>query len=181
MRRILAVAWKEAKHIRRDSNMFATALFAPVLQLAIFGYAATFDLQEVPVAVFDQDLTPASRAYISRFEQTDQFDVSYRVASYEEISDLFARSKARLAIVIPPGFGRKVRGIESIAVQIIVDGSDTNSANVGLNDATVISERYAAELLLARLYRSLPEARGLLRYDAGGATRDACGSGSTRS
>jgi ABC-2 type transport system permease protein len=150
--------------------MFATALFAPVLQLAIFGYAATFDLREVPVAVFDLDQTPASRAYISRFEQTDQFEVPYRVASYQEISDLFARSKARLAIVIPPGFGRKVRGIESTAVQIIVDGSDPNSANVGLNDAMVISERYAAELLLSRLYRSLPEARGLLRYDAGGAT-----------
>jgi ABC-2 type transport system permease protein len=167
---MLSVAWKEAKQIRRDGRMFATALFAPVLQLAIFGYAATFDLHELPVAVLDQDQSPASRAYVSRFDLTDQFAVPYRVASYREIGDLFARGKARLAIVIPPGFGRKVRGIESEAVQIIVDGSDPNSANVGLNYATVTSETYAAELLLERLYRSLPEARGLIRHNAGGAT-----------
>jgi drug efflux transport system permease protein len=171
MRRILIVAWKELKQIRRDSRMFATALFAPVLQLAIFGYAATFDLHEVPVAVLDLDQTPASRAYVSSFDRTDRFAVGYRVTSYADISDLLARGKARLAIVIPAGFGRKLRGIETTAVQIIVDGSDPNSANVGLNDATVISERYGAELMLARLYRSIPEARGLLGYDAGGATQ----------
>jgi len=161
------VAWKEGKHIRRDSRMFTIALFAPLLQLAIFGYAATFDLHELPIAVLDLDQTPASRAYVNRFDLTDQFAVPYRVASYGEIADLFARGKARLAIVIPPGFGRKVGGIESTAVQIIIDGSDPNSATIGLNDAMVISERYATELLLTRLYGSLPQAQGILRQTGG--------------
>lgn len=169
MRRTLMVAWKEGKHIRRDSRMFTIALFAPLLQLAIFGYAATFDLHELPIAVLDLDQTPASRAYVSRFDNTDHFAVSHRVASYGEIADLFARGKARLAIVIPPGFGRKVGGIESTAVQIIIDGSDPNSATIGLNYAMVISERYATELLLTRLYGSLPQAQGILRQNAGGA------------
>jgi ABC-2 type transport system permease protein len=139
LRRILAVARKEFIHIARDWRILVSVLLLPVIQLLLFSYAISFDVKNVPTVVLDQDRTAASRELLSHFAQSDFFDVVARVESDAEIDDYIARSAARVAILVPPGFGRDLAADRTPSLQILVDGSEPNSAQLGQTYATALT------------------------------------------
>jgi ABC-2 type transport system permease protein len=140
LRRIVAVARKEFIHISRDWRILVSVLLMPVIQLLLFSYAISFDVKNVPTVVMDQDRTAASRELLAHFQQSDFFRVVAHVASGAEIDGYIARSQARVAIVVPPGFGRELAAGGKPALQVLVDGSEPNSAQLGQTYAAALTQ-----------------------------------------
>ncbi len=140
LRRIVAVARKEFIHISRDWRILVSVLLMPVIQLLLFSYAICFDVKNVPTVVMDQDRTAQSRDLLSQFGQSGFFRVVAYANNDAEIDSFIARSAARVAIVIPPGFGRDVTAARTPTVQVLVDGSEPNSAQLAQAYATALTQ-----------------------------------------
>ena len=107
-RRLLAMARKEAIHIRRDPRSLGLAAGIPMLMLLMFGYALTLDVNHVPFVVRDQSGTPESRALVARFTATRYFDLRGAVADEAAIAHALDSRRAMVALVIPPDFAERL-------------------------------------------------------------------------
>ena len=150
MRRVGFLIWKELIELRQDPRLFGLVVFAPILQLFMLGYAATTDIRNVPVVVADSDRSAASRDLIARFDSTPNFSVVGIVSGANEIDAYLERGRAWMALSIPPGYGEALGAGRPQAVQVIADGSDANSTNIGLGYATNLIAGYAQELAIER-------------------------------
>lgn len=151
MQRLRFLVWKEFLELRMNPRLFGVVIIAPILQLTLLGYAATTDVQDVPVIVADGDRTSGSRALIARFEASRHFTVAGTVTTVAEIEPYLERGTAWLALSIPPGYGRDLGAGRSTTVQVVADGTDSNSTTVALGYATSLVGGYAEELLGERL------------------------------
>jgi ABC-2 type transport system permease protein len=147
---------KEFIQLRRDRRMFFIVFFSPVLQLFLLGYAANLDIRNIPVVFCDLDATRTSRDFIAQFPASGYFSLQAIVGRVEDVDEYIDRGRAPLAIILPRGMGRSLAGRESVRVQIIVDGAESQSAIVGLNYATMIGLRYSRQILLERLRSTSP-------------------------
>jgi len=153
----LNVLWrvivKEFQQLRRDRKMIPAMIIGPMVQLLTLGFAANNDVTDIPMALLDEDHGAASRALVDDFTSSGYFRLVDSVASASEIEPLLVRGRAQVALVIPRGFGRDVASGRAPRVQLIVDGSDSNSAVVGLGYAgrivTTAGSGYAVERLRA--------------------------------
>jgi len=125
-------------------------IVAPILQLTMLGYAATTDVRDVPLVVADGDRSPASRELIARFEASRNFTVVDTVSTANEVEPFLERGRAWLALSIPTGYGVDVADGTPVTLQVIADGSDSNSTTVALGYATSLIGGYAQELVDAR-------------------------------
>jgi hypothetical protein len=148
MKVLLRVIVKEFQQLRRDKRMIPAMIIGPVIQLLTLGYAANNDVTDIPMVLLDDDHGVASRALVDRFTASKYFRLVGAVAGESDIEPQLVRGNAQVALVIPPGFGRDVAAGRSPRVQLIVDGSDSTSAVVGLS--------YAARIVSAA--GGLPEA-----------------------
>lgn len=167
-RRCCAVARKEFLHIRRDVRSLIAALAIPVFLLWLFGYALTLDVDRIPVHVYDQDRTPHSREMIERFRGSRYFTVQDAVEDYEAVERAIDRNRVLLGVAIPRGFGGALEAGENAAVQLLLDGSDSNTASIALSYAEAMLQAYAMEVRLAALRRmgvtrTQPPVEGRLR------------------
>ncbi len=133
--------------------MFGISFLAPVLQLIILGYAATFDVSHIPTVVCDNDHTPASRELLRSFTSTEYFSVVGYFDSISDVDNQLDDGHAKLAIVIPRGFERKIGEGESAPLQIIADGTETTTAGVGLSYVSTIVAQYSQNILLDAFMR----------------------------
>ena len=154
MRRVLHLMRKELIELRQDPRLFGIVIVAPVLQLAILGYAATTDVQDVPLVVMDADRSAASRALITRFDVSDNFIVVGLLGSTAEIDGWLERGDAWMALSIPPGYGETVKRGATATLQVIADGTDANSTTVALSYTRALLSGYAEDLLAERLGRA---------------------------
>jgi ABC-2 type transport system permease protein len=133
--------YKEFIHMRRDRMTIVIALFIPVIQLIIFGYAVEREVKNVPTVVCDHDRTDASRELPYLFENTGEFKVTHEVDSADAAFAVLRSGDAKVAIVIPPGYGRdRFNGVPTQA-QVLIDGSDSTVASQSLNVANAIGLR----------------------------------------
>jgi ABC-2 type transport system permease protein len=146
--RLLAVARKEWLQLRRDARSMVLAFVLPVLLLLFFGYAISWDVRDIRLVVLDQDATAPSRALIESFEASGYFSVRARVDALADIDDHLLRGRATAALVIPPGFARDLAAGREAPVQLLLDGSDANTATIALNYASAIAARYSRTVLL---------------------------------
>ena len=149
--RLLSIIRKEFIQIRRDPRTLALALGIPVMQLFLLGYAATNDVRNVPLAVYDQDHGPAARTLLDAFRAADYFRVAYDVDSEAQLRSLIERGDARAGLIIPPDYSRQVQGFGTAQVAFILDGSDPTSASTSLAAANQIGQSHATTLLADRL------------------------------
>jgi ABC-2 type transport system permease protein len=149
--RLFSIIRKEFIQIRRDPRTLALALGIPVMQLFLLGYAATNDVRNVPLAIYDQDRGPDARKLLDAFRSADYFKVSYDVDSEAELRTLIERGDARAGLIIPPDYSRQVQGQGDAQVAFILDGSDPTSASTSLAAAQQIGQSYATTLLTERL------------------------------
>ena len=150
MKRLRFLVWKEFLELRLNPRLFGVVVVAPIIQLTMLGYAATTDVRDVPVVVADGDRTSRSRELVARFEASPNFRVVTLVTTVDEIEPFLQRGTAWLALSIPPGYGRTIDRAGSATVQVIADGTDSNSTTVALGYATSLVGGYAQELIAAR-------------------------------
>jgi ABC-2 type transport system permease protein len=144
--RVLLLMWKEFLELRQDPRIFPILFLAPVIQLTLLGYAATTDLVDVPILIVDADRSATSRDLVGRFAHSRYFRViEVRTTAATVDSDLQA-GRAWMALVVPTGFGRRIGRGETARVQIVADGSDANSVNVGLAYAAALVAEYGGEI-----------------------------------
>ncbi|HRQ38209.1 MAG TPA: ABC transporter permease [Chloroflexota bacterium] len=154
--RLRSLIRKEFIQIRRDPRTLALTFLLPIIQLFLLGYAATNDVRNVPLAVFDQDKSAASRELLDAYRAADYFQLRYDVQSEDELRRLIENNSARAGMIIPPDYGENVMGSRPSQVAFIIDGSDPTVAGTALAAATLIAQAQATELMVERL-----AARGL--------------------
>ena len=161
LERLLSMIKKEFIQIFRNSKMRAIVLIMPLVQSMVFGYAVTTDVKQVTTAVYDQARTPESRDLVDRFIHSGYFSVKQTIHSDREMDELIDRGIVAAIILIPPEFSGKLASGTTVAVQIVVDGTDSNTAGVVLNYAGNIIRNDAIEILRKRTDRPGWEATGV--------------------
>ena len=152
--RLTSLIRKEFIQIIRDPRTLVLILVIPVMQLFLLGYAATNDVRNVSMAVFDQDRGPAARELLDSYRAADYFDLAYDVDSEKELSNLIDSGEARVGLVIPPDYTNQLKGSGSAEVLFILDGSDPTVASTALSAAQLIGLEHATKILEERLVRS---------------------------
>nr|MDA8165273.1 ABC transporter permease [Desulfobacteraceae bacterium] len=144
------VARKEFLHIIRDPRSLGMGIAIPMMLLVLFGFALSLDVDRVPVLIWDQSRTPASRDLISRFQGSRYFEVKRFVDGYPAIDRAIdtAAGLTFMALVIPGDFATRLGSERPPAVQIAVDGSDANTAGIVLDYATRITADFSDQVLL---------------------------------
>lgn len=146
-----AVIVKEIRQTRRDRGLMGTLLVAPLLQLAILGFAVNLDVRHVPTVIADLDQTPISRRLTSDIVAGDAFDLAAEVSDAKRAQAQLERGEAVVAVVIPHGYAADIGRGRSTTVQLIVDGADSNRAMIAQNAmGTFFSER-AMDVALSRI------------------------------
>jgi ABC-2 type transport system permease protein len=140
LRRTFAMARKEILHIIRDPRSLIAAFSQPLLMLLIFGYALSLDVDRIPTIVYDLDQTPLSDALIKSFRGSRYFNVVEEAKGYHPIDNAIDTRRALLAVVVPTDYSRNLLEGREAAVQLLVDGSDSNTA--------AIAQGYAEGLIL---------------------------------
>ena len=148
LRRLLAVARKEVLQLRRDRRSMTLAFLLPLLLLLLFGYAISWDVRDVPTAVWDADRTPQSRALLDAFWASGYFDEVARVDDATAARAALDRGEASVVLVLPRGFARDLAFGETATVQALVDGSDANTATIVLAYSRAIVLGYGARVRL---------------------------------
>ena len=151
--RLTSLVRKEFLQILRDPRTLALALVMPLMQLFLLGYAATNDVRNVRMAVFNQDPGPEARALLDAYRTADYFSLTFEVHSEEALRYLIDSSQARVGLVIPPDYSLRLQGDEQAEVAFILDGSDPTVAATALSAAQSIGQQHATKVLAARLGR----------------------------
>jgi ABC-2 type transport system permease protein len=159
MHGLIQVIVKEFLQLRQDRKMIPVMVVGPIMQLLALGYAANMDVSDVPMLLVDQDRTVQSRALVDRFTGSGYFDLAGNVDSVDEVEPWLVTGRAQIALVVGIGYGEAVVAGRTPKVQVIADGTDSNSAVVGLGYASRIVSGVGAELVQARLAREPGGAR----------------------
>jgi ABC-2 type transport system permease protein len=150
-RRTLAIARKELIHIRRDPISLLQVILLPVVLLLLYGYALTFDIKDVTVAVYDQEQSQLSNDFVNRFRGTQYFRLTRFVNSYDELKELITARKVQVGLMIPYDFSWTYQTGKTAKVQALVDGTDSNTANIVLGYVQAVATSYNQKLLEQRL------------------------------
>lgn len=152
LRRVQAVAVKEAREIARDPLTIWVAISMPLIMLFLFGYAITLDVKNVPLGVWDQDGSPQSRSLADAFVQSGYFERVCTFRDGRELDEGMQRGLVKLALVIPQRFGASLARLAPEPVQVVVDGTFSNTAQIvaGYADAIVRAAFAPAAMPLLR-------------------------------
>lgn len=146
LRRTRAIARKEFLHILRDPLSLAMALAIPFFMLILFGYALSLDVDRVPTVVVDSNRTSQSRDLISYLDGSRYFEVIDVVESYGPAEDAIQRGNALVVIRIPSDFSRQIQLGNAVDIQVLLDGSDSNTANIAVGYAEGVLGAYNTKL-----------------------------------
>jgi ABC-2 type transport system permease protein len=151
--RIKQMLIKEFIQVLRDARMKAIVFLMPTIQLLIFSYAVTTDVRHIATAVYDLDNTVASRDFISRFEKSGYFDIAEYVANDARTRELLDRGDVRAVLRLDKGFEEELRAGRPAPVQMLLDGTDSNTAGIVLSYSNKIVQQFAQEVMEGRLKR----------------------------
>ncbi len=154
--RLLSLIRKEILQILRDPNTLRIAVLIPIVELFLLGYAATNDVRNVPLAVWDQDHGPAARALLDAFQAADYFRLAYVVNSETALRELVDAGQARAALIIPPDYTDQIRTRGTAQVAFVLDGSDPTVAAKSLSAAELIGQAHATRIQAQRWGRRVP-------------------------
>jgi ABC-2 type transport system permease protein len=149
--RLASLIRKEFIQIIRDPRTLALTFVYPIMMLLLLGYAATNDVRNIPLAVFDQDKSATSRELLDAYKAADYFVLTYEAGSLDEIQYLIDSNAARAAIIIPPDYAEKIISKEPAEIGFIIDGSDPTLAGTALSAATMIGQTKGAEIIGQRM------------------------------
>ena len=145
---------KELIQVLRDKRIRITLILPPIFQLIVFGYAANLDVRHIHTGVRDLDQSVDSRDLIGRFKSSKYFDIVSYPQTPKEMEDHIKKGDIVLGIEIPSDFSRKVKKGDTVAVQIIVDGTESNTALIALGYVNRIFSEYSTAIVVKRLNRN---------------------------
>lgn len=151
--RIWAIARKELIHIIRDPRSLGMAIAIPALMLVLFGYALTLDVDNVPMVFWDQNNSQISQEFISYFEGSRYFSIRGYARNYQEIEQAIDSGQALLALILPIDFAERIESGRSVPVQLIVDGSDSNTAIIAIGYVEAVVRTYSRGITIQRIQR----------------------------
>ncbi len=153
LQRLLRMLIKEFLQMLRDPRMRVVIFGMPVIQMTIMAFALTTDVTNIRMAVLDMDKTPASRELISAFTAGNYFRITATLLSQQEITPLLDRSEVRAVLHIPAGFAGDILTEQTAKVQLLTDGTDSNSTSIVLGYAGFIINDYNDAMQQKRLGR----------------------------
>ena len=154
MKVILSILWKEFVQLRRDPKLFPVIFISPILQLILLGYAANLDVKNIPAVVCDLDRSAASREFLAGFVNSGYFSVEAAVDRMAEIDRYLDHGTAAMAFLIPRGFGDRLAGRRQASVLLIADGSESQSASIGVNTASMIAADFTQKIVFEAVERA---------------------------
>jgi ABC-2 type transport system permease protein len=143
--RTWAIARKELFHIFRDWRSLGLVILMPVLLMLLFGYAVTLDVKKVPMAVLDRNKSQESLSFIHQFSASPYFNLRFFAQDEREVKRLIDRGKVKMGLVLPWDFSKKIKAGRKATVQVLLDGSDSNTANIILTYVLGVARRYNLE------------------------------------
>jgi ABC-2 type transport system permease protein len=146
--RIREIIRKEMRQALRDPRMRVTLFMPPLIQLLIFGYAVNLDVENSRIAWMDQDRTPASRELLAAFQGSRRFEVVAVPETEEQIQQLLDGSKVQAVIRVLPGFARDLERARGASVQVLVDGTNSNTASLISSYASQVIATYSGRVSL---------------------------------
>jgi ABC-2 type transport system permease protein len=152
-RRTRAMFRKELLHIVRDPRSLTMALAVPFVMLMLFGYGLTLDVDRIPTLVYDSDRTPESRDLIAQFAGSRYFQIQGYVDNYGAIERAIDRDQCLLGVVIQRNFARELLSGRAAPVQLIFDGSDSNTASIAKGYADSMMQAYSFQLRASAMNR----------------------------
>lgn len=147
MKRLWAIFVREIITVTRDKRSLFLTIFLPMMLMIIYGYGVTFDIKRIPLAVFDQSQSPKSRELLERFTSSGYFIMHAAVDSYESLEELLESDEIILGLVIPPLFNKEIKSGEGGTVQVLVNGSDANTASVAMGYQAAVYSDFALDNL----------------------------------
>jgi ABC-2 type transport system permease protein len=153
IRRIIPLARKEALHIRRDPRSLFLAIGLPIILVVLFGFAITFDIRHVPIGVLDQDQSSLSRDLIARTRSSEYFALRPLLDNYAQAEQFLKTGQAQLIIVIPNDFAKDAARGADTAIQLLVDGTNNNTALIALGYISRLIQKFTTDILAESIAR----------------------------
>jgi ABC-2 type transport system permease protein/ribosome-dependent ATPase len=147
LRRIKAVALKEWRETTRDRLFLLLAFLMPALWMVVFGYGLVMDVEDIPIAVLDQDHSSLSREYIYRFMQSRYFSYRGHVQDTRDLDRLLAETKIRAAIIVPERFEEQLKAGEAVVVQSFLDGTFPLHTDIAKGYLIAINQSFTEDLV----------------------------------
>ncbi len=154
IRRIKALTKKEFIQMSRDIRSLMGALFNPLLMIFLFGYALSLDVDRIPTVVLDLDRTPVSREFIHRLTDSRYFTLVRYLDRDADVDASLAKGEALMALVIPLDFASKVKQGVHAPIQVVFDGSDSNTATIALGYLKAVAAGFDIALQEQRIRRA---------------------------
>ena len=145
-RRTRAVLVKEFRHIVRDARSLTMALAIPLLMLLLFGFALSLDVDRIPTLIYDADGSPESRDLVAQFQGSRFFEIQGWASSYAEIERGIDRNRILMGVAIPRDYSQDIKAGRTADVQILIDGSDSNTASIALGYTESVVRGYSFQL-----------------------------------
>jgi ABC-2 type transport system permease protein len=164
-RRVFSVIRKEWWHITRDRTSFVLLMLSPALVLITMGYAFSIDIKDVAIGVMDQDLSRLSRRYIAQLSSTNALRLEAWPASLEEVERLMMHGDVKAVVVVPRGFAADLEAGRSAALQVVVDGTDPNTAGHAIRHVSAHTENFVSDQVKRQLARAGAPAEELSPID----------------
>jgi ABC-2 type transport system permease protein len=146
-----AIVRKEFIQIYRDKATVYMAFVFPLMMLVLCGFGIRYDVKSLPVTVLDRDGTQKARQYIEKFEHSPYFSVRRYAATYRELQEDIDRGRTLIGLVLPPDFSEKVSSNRHAIVQVIVDGTDSNTATIAMSYVSAITQEYSSSIVAKRI------------------------------
>jgi ABC-2 type transport system permease protein len=151
--RIWAIARKEFIHIYRDSRSLALVILMPGLLMMLFGYAVSLDVKNVPMALLDRVQDQESRSFVQRFSASPYFNLRIFAKNEKEVKQLIDKGEVKIGLILPWDFSRTIKAGKKATVQVLLDGTDSNTANIALSYVEAISRQYTQEKTFLKIDR----------------------------
>jgi ABC-2 type transport system permease protein len=148
---------KEFIQVFRDKRTRFVLFAPPIIQMLIFGYAATFEIHHVPTVVLDLDHSQESRELLSRFSSSPYFDVERQLTDRRQLGDLIDRGEATVGLDINAGFAQNLRKGQTAPLEVIVDATNSNTALIASAYIAQIAAGFAQDYQRDRIYRIAPQ------------------------
>jgi ABC-2 type transport system permease protein len=151
--RTWAITRKEFIHIYRDAGSLALVILMPALLMLLFGYAVSLDVKNVPMAVLNRVQDQETRSFIERFSASPYFNLHIFAKDEKEVKQLIDEGEVKMGLILPWDFSKEVKAGRMATVQVLLDGTDSNTANIVLSYVQAISRQYTQEKTFLKIDR----------------------------
>lgn len=160
-KRVLSIIRKEFFQIKRDKRTIAIIIMMPIMELLLFGYAASTSVDHIPTVVYNNDIGSESSELLYSFANSQYFDLDYNAKSIQEIEEYIDNGDAKAGIVIPPEYSEDLKDGKSAQLQLIVDGTDPTTAQTILSSAGGVVQSMSVEIIQETRGTTVPKSLDL--------------------